>query len=171
MLFKLQGEPQPSRSSSWPKGSRGKSQRRRGMTPTSPRLILSYGRPFSFGKPGTDPGFVYFGTKELWRLGGWGAHSRSAPKGLPCPQATAAQRSPQSWSRGKRQSWTREADNVGHDTFPTLKTFTIHLGTFTGVKISRVQCCSERRSDLLKLTWLIICGTKLRALSVNQRTK
>lgn len=163
VLFKLQGEPEPSRSSSWPKGSRVKSQRRRGMRPASPRLILRYSHsPLE--------SLVYFGTKELWRLGGWGAHSWGAPNRLPGPQA-AAQRNPQSWSRGKRQSRTWDADNVGHDTFPTLKTFVIHLGTFTGVKIRRVQCCSERRSDLLKLTWLIICGTKLRVLSVKQRTK
>lgn len=43
VLRKLQMEPESSRSSSWPKGSRVKPQGWRGMRLASPRLILSYG--------------------------------------------------------------------------------------------------------------------------------
>ena len=56
------------------------------MRPASPRLILRYSHsPLE--------SLVYFGTKELWRLGGWGAHSWSAPNGLPRPQAAHVPRS------------------------------------------------------------------------------
>lgn len=83
MLFKLQGEPQPSRSSSWPK--RSQVPKTKGHDARLPE-INSELRPAVLLWKARHRSRLYFGTKELWRLGGWGAHSRSAPNGLPRPQ-------------------------------------------------------------------------------------
>ena len=125
----------------------------------------------SFGKPDSDPGFVYVGAKEFWRLRGCCAHNLSDPNRLPGPQAATAQRSPQSWPRGTASpghgKQTTRCTTLFlpsrhlQSTWETLQA--LKLAGYYAAQRGEVTCSSSR--------WLIICGTKLRVLSVNQRTK